>query len=152
MNDLEQWKPVTLAQFASLYEVSNLGGVRRVDNGFVLRASSGGTSRGQQIKLRTPKGVTKTTMLSHLVMGAFGEEPAGRPVGFLDKDNRNCRFENLYIKTEALSLSKGHVETQLTRSVDEIAAQVWGEILRETLPLLAILSSVRVTPEREMRG
>ena len=137
MSEVEQWKPVPVQEFSGMYEVSDWGHVRRSSNGLILRASPTGQHHNLQIKLRRKNGQTKNFMIAHLVMGVFGEDPCGRPVGYTDGNMRNCAFENLYFPNASLANGGGHTRQMLIRSVEEIAASIWKALLRETQVFLA---------------
>ena len=137
MSAQEEWKPVTLPEFADLYEVNVCGRIRKRRNNFILRASPTGLHHHLQIKLRTLDGRTQNCLISHLVMAAFGEFPGSRPIGFHDKNPLNCTFENLYFLSKLEANGGGHNQRWVARSVAEIAARIWAELLVQTIPLLA---------------
>ena len=133
----EHWKPVHLPEFADLYEVSTFGRVRKRSSGLVLKASPTGLHHHLQLKLRSPDGTTRNCLISHLVMAAFGEDPGGRPIGFHDKDPQNCAYENLYFLSATAANGGGHAQRWIARSIEEISARIWAELLVQTIPLLA---------------
>lgn len=136
MSEQEQWRPVTLPEFAAFYEVSNLGLIRKY-NGMVLRPSPAGPHRHLQLKLRMPSGETKNVLVAHLVMGAFRESPDGRSIGYRDGNSRNCAFANLFFLEKSSTSGSGHARQMLTLSVAKMSALLWEELLPQTLPDLA---------------
>lgn len=134
-NQIVQWLPVTLPEYRDLYEVSNFGQVRRRDNGLILRSSHTGIHRNLQIKLRRADGVTKNCMIAHLTMAAWVEDPCGRPIGFLDKNQRNCSATNLYFLKKASASGGGHTDQMLTLKIEDVARLIWEDLLKNIMPL-----------------
>ena len=136
----EQWVPVTLSEFASFYEVSNLGQVRKY-NGMMLRPSPGGRHHHLQLKLRLPSGETRMVLVAHLVMAAFKETPDGRSIGYRDKNSHNCAFANLFFLEKSSASGSGNTSQILTLSVTKMAEALWKELLPLTLPLRARMAA-----------
>ena len=86
----EVWKPVV--GYEGLYEVSNLGRVRRVKIIEPSRKKHG----YMQISLTGSDGVRKSFRLHRLVAEAFIPNPDGKPqVNHKDEDTENNRARNL---------------------------------------------------------
>lgn len=102
----------------SRYEVSNLGRVRRIDSGMILKITSGWdgypqVSIGPAFKV-DGRGKDKRTkrMVARLVMLAFYENgpwPQGLVIRYRDGNRKNCAYENLYWGTRS-EVIKGHWE------------------------------------------
>lgn len=92
MNE-EIWKPV--AGTAGVYEVSNMGRVRRTENGRILRPRKT-TSSGSLGVLMSVYGEKIPKSLNVLIAETFVPNPQGkRYVKFLDGDRTNYKAENL---------------------------------------------------------
>lgn len=103
----EEWRPVPIAAFAHLYEVSNIGRVRSLDK--IGRAKAGGKClyRGQMMNLRpNHRGyisvflrdapLVRNIPVHRLVAGAFIPNPQGLPeVNHMDTIKINNIVTNL---------------------------------------------------------
>ncbi len=95
----EQWRPV--AGYEGIYEVSDLGRVRRIVGGSnvtyagrILKDWRG--TKGYRLVGLSRDGTTRTLKLYRLVALAFvGPCPAGHQVNHIDGDKTNNRAENL---------------------------------------------------------
>ena len=93
----EQWRPVSDWP----YEVSDLGRVRRVETGRVLRATPDANGY-PRVTLRAPGKRVLFRAVHRLVCEAFrGPAPAGMGVLHGDGDKKNCRLSNLRYGTQA---------------------------------------------------
>ena len=140
----EIWTSV-FGKWASDYEVSNLGKVRRTENGLLLKASPTGKHHRLQLKLRDIGGTLyQNVMLSHIVISSFRhEDVAGRRVEYKDKNPENCALENLYYVGKKPTANKygnngggRHETTAHMAGLDKIISDIFGEILPETQKLL----------------
>lgn len=91
----EVWRPT----FITKYEVSNLGNVRRIDSGRVLKYHD--TGKGYfRVCLFAGRGQCHWVMVHVLVARAFiGPCPPGKEVNHKDGNKGNCRARNLEYKT-----------------------------------------------------
>tara|TARA_S200002703_G_C3717764_1_gene220507 strand:+ start:216 stop:725 length:510 start_codon:yes stop_codon:yes gene_type:complete len=139
---METWKPIP--NYESLYEVSDLGNIRRSAKRHYYEA--GGLMKQNHHKrqymivgLRS-NGKTKQHLVHRLVMAAFvGECPEGHEVDHIDGDKTNNRLENLEYVTRqensdraiAMGLrdNKGekHGRSKLTeQDVRDIKDRLWN--------------------------
>lgn len=89
---IEKWLPVK--DYEGIYEVSNLGRIRRVETQHMQRARKGSTGYlGAQFKY---KGRHKQKLIHQVVMDAFvGPRPEGMVVNHKDRDKTNNTLSNL---------------------------------------------------------
>lgn len=97
---LEEWKPV--CEYEGLYEVSNLGRVKRVARQFV--ASNGSASRLNEMIIKEgdrhevilcKEGKYRNKLVRSLVVQAFLGLPYGTDITHIDRDFGNARLDNL---------------------------------------------------------
>lgn len=87
----ETWKPTHVTH---LYEVSNLGRVRRADNQFVRKLTT--NPHGYNLLSLKIGGKTFTNLVGRLVLGAFERAPIdGDKAHHIDGDSTNDMIENL---------------------------------------------------------
>ncbi|CAM9336961.1 unnamed protein product, partial [Ectocarpus sp. 8 AP-2014] len=87
----ETWKPTHVTH---LYEVSNLGRVRKADNQFVRKLTT--NPHGYNLLSLKMGGKTFTNLVGRLVLGAFDRAPIdGDKAHHIDGDRTNDMIENL---------------------------------------------------------
>jgi len=90
----EQWKPVEGYEYR--YAVSNLGRVKRVDNGLILKPWSTPAGYVAVGLYHDWRGHRTARLVGHLVTNAFlGPIPAGLCRNHIDGDKTNNRLDNL---------------------------------------------------------
>jgi hypothetical protein len=95
---MEIWKPVPVMEFSEIYEVSNLGRVRRKDSSRVLKPMRTGTKRrgSQRSKVRFSTTPRKDYDVAHLVLEAFvSAKPRGMQAMHGNDDSSDNRAANL---------------------------------------------------------
>lgn len=142
----EIWKSVSVPRYENLYEVSNLGRVRRSASGPRTRIGNilkpGITQNGypKVVLSRPPEGkkrrrITTTQSVHALVALAFlGSRPEGFYIDHKDGDKTNCRADNLeyvtdmenYRRALTLGLVKDRKGNQLS----------WAKLKGEDIPAI----------------
>jgi len=89
---IEKWLPVK--DYEGVYEVSDLGRIRRIETQHILHARKGSTGyRSVHFKY---KGRNKQRLIHHVVMEAFvGPRPEGMVVNHKDHDKTHNALSNL---------------------------------------------------------
>lgn len=140
----EEWRKVV--GFEGIYDVSNLGSVRRVG-----RAARNGNGRGGGAvigRVRKPQknrfgypclmlyknGKHKGMLLHRLVAQAFlGMAPKNKEVNHIDGDKKNCRVENLEYLTRGENLEHAYRTglrvASLKHGEDHYRAKLTSEIV-----------------------
>lgn len=90
----ETWAPVTVSDFEDLYEVSDLGHVRRGPTGRILKP--GIHPKGYCTVVLSGRGKRMSVLIHRLVLEAFvGPRPDGLEARHRDGDPTNNRLDNL---------------------------------------------------------
>jgi hypothetical protein len=99
----EVWKPIVDDHFGSAYEVSNIGGVRRVSGVFAGRRLAGGVGdNGYLVVYLSYDGRRCKRYIHILVARAFiGLCPVGKEVNHKDRNRQNPRLDNLEYLTRS---------------------------------------------------
>ena len=93
-NTTEQWKPVRVEGFEHLYEVSNLGHIRRIGTTHNLQPLHVGSGYLDVILCNNKK--RKQIKIHRVVALAFVENPENKPcVNHLDENKHNNAATNL---------------------------------------------------------
>jgi hypothetical protein len=138
---VEVWCPV--AGYESVYEVSNMGRVRRIKRGsgtHVGKVLQGSPNTGGylQVTLYDGRGNNRFALVHVLVARAFvGDCPEGMEVNHIDLNNKNNRADNLEYMTRSDNAKHAHKHFRgnyrlNSKQVAEIrAARVYGATLNQ---------------------
>lgn len=136
----ETWKPTHVTH---LYEVSNLGRVRRADNQFVRKLST--NPHGYNILSLKICGKTFTNLVGRLVLGAFERAPIdGDKAHHVDGDSTNDTIENL----EWTSIGEAGTTRSYPRSIASKPVVATSEDRKERLLFVSALEAASLFDTR----
>ena len=139
---VEVWKPTHVTH---LYEVSNLGRVRRADNQSVRKLST--NPHGYNILSLYIGGKTFTNLVGRLVLGAFERAPIdGDKAHHVDGDSTNDTIENL----KWASIGEAGTTRSYPRSIASKPVVATSEDRKERLLFVSALEAASLVDTRRV--